>query len=58
MTPLHFSMKLSSDISSSALQIVESAGHMVMVEQPARVSGILSVFFRRWWNNLLVFPAS
>jgi pimeloyl-ACP methyl ester carboxylesterase len=46
MTPLHFSMKLSSDISSSALQIVESAGHMVMVEQPARVSGILSVFFR------------
>jgi pimeloyl-ACP methyl ester carboxylesterase len=46
MTPLHFSFKLSSDIPGAAMQIIESAGHMVMVEQPARVAGILSVFFR------------
>ena len=46
MTPLHFSMKLSADIPGAAMQIIESAGHMVMVEQPARVAGILSIFFR------------
>ena len=46
MTPLHFSMKLASAIPGAALQVIESAGHMVMVEQPARVAGILSVFFR------------
>ncbi|MFC2064617.1 alpha/beta fold hydrolase [Chloroflexota bacterium] len=46
MTPLHFSTKLSTNIPGAAMQIIESAGHMVMVEQPARVAGILSVFFR------------
>ncbi|MFC2028758.1 alpha/beta fold hydrolase [Chloroflexota bacterium] len=46
MTPLHFSTKLTEEISGSALQVIESAGHMVMVEQSARVAGILSVFLR------------
>ena len=44
MTPLHFSTKLSGDISGAALQIIESTGHMVMAEQPARLAGLLSLF--------------
>ena len=46
MTPLHFSMRLSADIPGAAIQIIESAGHMAMVEQPYPVAGVLSVFFR------------
>jgi pimeloyl-ACP methyl ester carboxylesterase len=44
LTPLTYSKTLASQISGAALQIVEGAGHMVMLEEPRRVAGVLKVF--------------
>jgi pimeloyl-ACP methyl ester carboxylesterase len=44
LTPLTYSETLSSAIPGAALQTVDGAGHMVMLEQPRRAAGLLSVF--------------
>ena len=44
LTPLHFSEFLSSQIPGAALQTVEGAGHMLIVEQPDRLAKLISVF--------------
>ena len=44
LTPQHFSETLAERINGAALQIIDGAGHLVMLEQPHRVAGLLSVF--------------
>ena len=44
LTPLRFSKTLSSEIPGAALQTVEGAGHMLVLEQPGRVAKLISVF--------------
>ena len=46
MTPLRFSQAMAVQIPNAALQTVENAGHMVMLEEPRRVAGILTVFLK------------
>jgi pimeloyl-ACP methyl ester carboxylesterase len=46
MTPLRFSEALAVQIPGAALQTIDTAGHMVMLEQPRRVAGILNIFIR------------
>ncbi len=43
-TPLSYSEALASAIHAAALQTVDGAGHMVMLEQPRRLAGLLSLF--------------
>ena len=43
-TPLRFSETLSSQIPGAALQTVEGAGHMLILEQPGRLAKLISVF--------------
>jgi pimeloyl-ACP methyl ester carboxylesterase len=45
-SPLRYSKNLAAHISAAALQTVKDAGHLVMLEQPHRVAGILSVFLK------------
>jgi pimeloyl-ACP methyl ester carboxylesterase len=44
MTPLQYSKTLANLIPDAALQTIDGAGHMVMLEQPRRVASLLSVF--------------
>jgi pimeloyl-ACP methyl ester carboxylesterase len=44
LTPLRFSQLLSSKIPGAALQTMEGAGHMLVVEQPGRLAKLISVF--------------
>ena len=44
LTPLRYSENLAGQIPGAALQTIEGAGHMVMLEQPRRVAGVLGVF--------------
>jgi len=44
MTPLDFSRQLAAGISGATLEIVEGAGHMVMLERPAEFNMILTKF--------------
>ena len=44
LTPLHFSELLSYQIPGAALQTVEGAGHLLVLEQPQRVAKLISVF--------------
>jgi len=44
LTPVRFSETLASGIPGAALQIVDGAGHMLMLEQPRRLAGLLSIF--------------
>jgi pimeloyl-ACP methyl ester carboxylesterase len=44
LTPIHFSEKLSGQIPGAALQTVEDAGHMLILEQPGRLAKLISVF--------------
>ena len=44
LTPMRFSEFLSSQIPGAALQTVEGAGHMLILEQPGRLAKLLSVF--------------
>jgi pimeloyl-ACP methyl ester carboxylesterase len=44
LTPLRFSEILSSNIPGAALQTVEGAGHMLVLEQPGRLAKLISVF--------------
>jgi pimeloyl-ACP methyl ester carboxylesterase len=44
LTPIHFSEILSRQIPGAALQTVEGAGHMLVLEQPSRLAKLLSVF--------------
>jgi len=46
LTPRRFSETLASEIPAAALQTIDDAGHMVMLEQPRRVAALLSVFLR------------
>ncbi|MEZ0395288.1 MAG: alpha/beta fold hydrolase [Anaerolineales bacterium] len=45
-TPLSFSEDLASGIRGAALQILDGAGHMLMLEQPRRVAGLLRLFLQ------------
>jgi pimeloyl-ACP methyl ester carboxylesterase len=44
LTPIRFSEALSWQIPGAAMQTVEGAGHMVMLEQPQRLAKLISVF--------------
>ena len=44
LTPLHFSELLASQIPGAALQTVDGAGHMVILEQPRHVAKLIGVF--------------
>ena len=44
LTPIRFSVTLSSQIPGAALQTVEGAGHMLILEQPGRLAKLISVF--------------
>jgi pimeloyl-ACP methyl ester carboxylesterase len=44
LTPIRFSELLSSRIPGAALQTVEGAGHMLILEQPGRLAKLISVF--------------
>jgi pimeloyl-ACP methyl ester carboxylesterase len=44
LTPVRYSTSLSARITGAALQTVDEAGHLVMLEQPQRLAKILSVF--------------
>jgi pimeloyl-ACP methyl ester carboxylesterase len=44
LTPIRFSEALTWQIPGAALQTVEGAGHMVMLEQPQRLAKLISVF--------------
>jgi pimeloyl-ACP methyl ester carboxylesterase len=44
LTPRRYSEKLAGQIPGAALQTIEAAGHLVMLEHPRRVAGLLSVF--------------
>jgi len=44
LTPRHFSESLAGQIPAAALQTIDGAGHLVMLEQPRRLAGLLSVF--------------
>ena len=44
MTPLDFSRQLAASISSATMEIVEGAGHMVMLERPAEFNMSLDKF--------------
>lgn len=45
MTPPKYSELLRDNISNSRMEIVANAGHMVMIEQPEVVAGLLTDFF-------------
>jgi len=47
MTPPKYSELLRDNISNSRMEIVANAGHMVMLEQPEVVAGLLTDFFNR-----------
>lgn len=44
ITPLHFSETLSSQIPGAALQTVDEAGHMLVLEQPQHLAKLISIF--------------
>jgi 3-oxoadipate enol-lactonase len=44
LVPRRSSASLAGQIQGAALQTIEDAGHLVMLEQPRRVVGLLSVF--------------
>jgi pimeloyl-ACP methyl ester carboxylesterase len=44
LTPLRFSETLSSEIPGAALQTVDGAGHLLIMEQPARLAKLIRVF--------------
>jgi len=44
MTPLKYSERLRNGIANSQLHVVDNAGHMVMIEQPDLVAGLLKKF--------------
>ncbi len=44
MTPLHLSEQMQRRIKNSLLQKIDGAGHMLMLEEPARVASLLQIF--------------
>ncbi len=46
LSPRRYSESLAGQIPGAALQTIDGAGHLVMLEQPRRVSGLLSVFLK------------
>jgi len=46
LTPQHFSSNLAGGINGAALQTIDNAGHLVMLEKPHRVAGLLGVFLK------------
>ena len=47
MAPPHFSEYLVENIAGSKIQVIEDAGHMVMLERPRRVAEALEGFLSR-----------
>lgn len=46
LAPRRFSENLARGIPRAALQTIDGAGHLVMLEQPRRVAGLVSVFLK------------
>jgi pimeloyl-ACP methyl ester carboxylesterase len=46
LTPPRYSETLARQIPGAALQTIDCAGHMVMLEQPRRVAGLLNIFMK------------
>ncbi len=44
LTPHHLALDLAQRIPGAALQTIEDAGHLLFLEQPRRVAGLLSLF--------------
>jgi pimeloyl-ACP methyl ester carboxylesterase len=44
LTPRRYSETLATQIPEAALQTIDGAGHLVMLEQPRRVAALLRVF--------------
>ena len=44
LTPLHFSRTLAANIPNAALQTVDGAGHLLVLEQPNRLAKLIRVF--------------
>ena len=44
LTPRRFSENLAARIPGAALQTIDGAGHLVMLEQPRRIAGLLRLF--------------
>jgi pimeloyl-ACP methyl ester carboxylesterase len=51
MTPPKFSRFLLDQLASAELSLIEDAGHMVMLEQPERVSRTVQAFLQKTFNN-------
>jgi len=47
LTPLRYAQYLSDSIIHSELQVIQNAGHMVMLEQPQNVANVAEDFFSR-----------
>jgi pimeloyl-ACP methyl ester carboxylesterase len=43
-TPLRYSENLASSVPGAALQTIDGAGHLVALEQPRRLAGLLAIF--------------
>jgi len=44
LTPLRLSEELAGSIPGAALQTIDGSGHLVMLEQPRRLAGLLTIF--------------
>jgi len=44
LTPLRYSENLASSVPGAALQTIDDAGHLVALEQPRRLAGLLTIF--------------
>jgi pimeloyl-ACP methyl ester carboxylesterase len=52
MTPIKYSRFLAEKLAGAELIEVPQAGHMVMLEQPVRVTESISAFLRKRWGSL------
>ena len=48
MTPMRFSQHLVDNIADAHLEIIPEAGHMVMLEKPQDVAGVLAAFLDKF----------
>jgi pimeloyl-ACP methyl ester carboxylesterase len=56
ISPLRYAENLASSIPGAALQTVDDAGHMVMLEQPRRVAALLNLFLSNISDRPLYDP--
>ena len=46
LTPLRYSQNLARSIPGAALQTIDGGGHLVILEQPRRVAGLIDIFLK------------